>query len=144
MSTRQDQILRFGVEVASDPGLLKVATDLEAVAKAGGDAAPAAQALLDQLRKLAEQNATAGGLPAMKATLVELGDAFVAARLKVEGLEAQFDAADAPSARLTAQLERARVSAAELQAQFNLQQASVTAAENALAGAGVSTENLDA
>jgi hypothetical protein len=26
MATRQDQILRFGVEVASDPGLLKVAT----------------------------------------------------------------------------------------------------------------------
>jgi tape measure domain-containing protein len=144
MATRQDQILRFGVEVASDPGLLKVATDLEAITKAGGEAAPAAQALLDQLRKLAEQNATAGGLPAMKAELVELGDAFTTARLKVEQLEAQFDASDAPSARLTAQLEKARASVAGLQAQFNQQQASVTAAENALAGAGISTENLDA
>jgi TP901 family phage tail tape measure protein len=144
MSTRQDQIIRFGIEVVNNKELLAIAQNLEAIAKAGGDAAPEAQKLLDELTNIAKLGSQATGLAGLRAQLHETGDALALAKIKAAELQAQFDKAGAPTAALTKQLTAAKNSVAALEAQFNAQTAGITKTENALAAAGISTKNLDA
>lgn len=142
MATQQE-LLQLVIQTQGKGDVADLAKTLYDVGQSSSVSAPQAQALLEKIAAIGEQSSAASGLAGLKAELAETGDAFVAARLKVEQLEAQFDAADAPSARLVAQMEKARASVASLQAQFNSQQAAVTNAENALAAAGLSAENLD-
>jgi TP901 family phage tail tape measure protein len=143
MATVQE-ILKFVVQTGGESEVAALAKEMLAAGDAAKAASPEAQKLVDEFAKLSATNDSIGGLVSLKARLSETADSLVTARLRVEQLEAQFDAAEAPSARLTAQLAKARGSVADLQGQFNLQQAAVTKAGAALESAGVDTANLDA
>lgn len=143
MATQQE-IIQILLQSDGVDDARQIVTALQGIATSGDTAAPAAQRVLEAFEAIGTQTNAAASIASLRAELAETADSMVAARLKVEQFEAQFDAAEAPTARLTANLAKARAGVAALQAQFNSQQAAITSAENALASAGLSTENLDA
>jgi tape measure domain-containing protein len=144
MATRQDQILRYGIDVASNKPLLDIALGLDKIVESGGPAAEEAKALQEQLAKLAQQGGIARALVADKAALQETGDALTLAKLKVQELQAQFAATDAPTAAMTRAMEKATASVTTLESQYNRLSASIATGTNALRAANIDTNNLDA
>lgn len=140
----QLELLQFKIEALGNDQLSAMARDLVAVGKAGGDAAPLANTLLEKLAGIADQSAKATGLVSLKAQLQEVGDALFFAKSNAAQLQGQFDSTAAPTATLTRALDRANASVTSLDAQYNSLSATITANENALRAGGLSVENLDA
>lgn len=144
MATRQDQILRYGIDVSSNKPLLDIAVGLDKIVESGGPAAEEARQLGEQLKLLAEQGGIAKSLVADKAALQELGDNLALAKLKVAALQTQFDATEAPTAAMSRALAAAAGNVQKLELEYNRLGASITAGDNALRAAGVDVNNLDA
>jgi TP901 family phage tail tape measure protein len=141
---RQDQTIRYSVEVDGTPALKSVADGLTAIADAGGPAAEQATKLLEELKQFASQNSLVNQFVADKAALADLGDQMNATGAKLNELKDRFAATTTPSAALSRSISNTESSLASLSSQFGAQQAQLAKTGNALEAAGIDTNNLDA
>jgi tape measure domain-containing protein len=141
---RQDQAIRYSVEVDGNKDLLSIADGLNAIAKSSSDAAPAATALLEQLKSLAAQNNLVTSLVNDKAQLVDLGNQLFLAKQKAADLQATFVATEAPTAAMSRALSNANASVTSLETQYSALSLTITKGSLALSAAGIDAENLDA
>lgn len=141
---RQDQTIRYSVEVDGAPALKSVADGLNAIAQAGGPAGEQATALLEKLKEFASQDTLIKQFVSDKAALADLGDQMNATGTKLNALKDKFAATTTPSAALSKSIANTEASLVGLSTQFGAQQAQLAKTGNALEAAGVDTKNLDA
>ena len=140
----QTEILQFIVETQGNDELAATAKALYDIAQGGGEAAPKAAALLDELGRLADVSSKTAGLPALRAQLQWVGDQFYSAKVRAAELQTEFASTLEPTAALTRNYQSAQAAVAGLESSRPARASRSQRAENALAAAGVSTENLDA
>jgi tape measure domain-containing protein len=140
----QTELLQFKIEALGDEQLSAISRELIAVGKAGGEAAPQANALLERLADLASQSDLISTLVREKVALQETGDALALAKLKLGELQTQMAATTTPSAALERSFSKTQATITTLDAAYNQHQANIARTSNALKAAGVDTEHLDA
>lgn len=143
MATQQE-LLQLIVQTQGAGDVSTLAKSLYDVGQSGSEAAPQAQALLEQIAKLGEVADQASGLPALKAQLQETGDAIFLAQQRVADLSATMTASAEPTAAQTRALQKAQQAVAALETQQAQLTVAIKTSENAIAAQGVSTEDLDA
>ena len=143
MATQQE-ILQFIVQTEGATELGEIAKSMLEAGEGAQTASPEVQKLVDEFGKLSQLSAAASGLPGLKATLQSVGDELFAARQKAAALQAEFTSTLEPTAALTRNYQKAQQAVAALELQQTQLGVAIKTSENALAAAGVSTENLDA
>lgn len=119
-NANRDVSLTVGIKTSGEEALRNLASEVQNLAKRGGDAAPAYEQLANELNRLAQQ---AAQLDAFKTLAADVG------RLSEEQRLAATSASD-----LAAQLERARQATAEASATEAQAQAALKTTRDALAG----------
>ena len=132
----QTEILQFIVETQGNDELAATAKTLYDIAQGGGEAAPKAAALLDELGRLADVSSKTSGLPALKAQLQSVGDQLYTARVRAAELQTEFAATLEPTAALTRNYQKAQQAVAALELQQTQLGVAIKTSENALAAAG--------
>ncbi len=100
--------------------------------------------MLDELGRLADVSSKTAGLPALRAQLQSVGDQLYSAKVRAAELQTEFAATLEPTAALTRNYQKAQQAVAALELQQTQLGVAIKTHENALAAAGISTENLDA
>lgn len=132
----RDEILRFVVQTEGKENLKEVSKEIDAVSKAAKEGEPKAQALVDELEKLAQVDKAIKSFSGLKAGLQETGDKLFMARSRLNELEKEFKGTLDPSAKLTKSLEKQRAEVARLAVEQNRQNAALQRAENMIKAAG--------
>lgn len=93
--------------------LTKVAEELKAIAKAGGEAAPEAQRLLDELQRIAEQTNTARQAEELKSQYAELGKELTNTNRRLATANKNLDAQEEALAKASKAYEKFNAKAVE-------------------------------
>jgi tape measure domain-containing protein len=140
----QTELLNLVIQTQGKGDVAALAKSLYDVGQSGSEAAPQAQALLEQIAKLGEVANQAAGLPALKAQLQDVGDQLYLAKQRTADLSATITASAEPTAAQTRALQKAQQAVAALETQQAQLTVAIKTSENAIAAQGLSTENLDA
>lgn len=137
-----EEAIRIVLETEGREGVQQLQAALEQLGQASAGSADKAGALASELEKLATTSTNIRNFTRLKATLADTGTALEKARQRQRELNAELAAAENPTKKLTRENERAAVQVDRLTKLQNRQQAELTRTTNALAKAGVDTENL--
>lgn len=138
------EAIRLYVETSGDKELGALAAQLTKLGQGADASAAQAEALVDELDKLASVGNNIRGFTTLKASIADTGDALTKAKAAAATLKAEFDAAETPTKKLAAAMVRADASVEKLTKQQNRQQAELARTSGALRNAGVDTTNLAA
>jgi tape measure domain-containing protein len=138
----RDETLRFVAEIEGKKEALAIGKAFDVIGEAAENADPKAQALVDDIERLAKTDKAISGFAALKAQLQETGDKLFLARRRLDELQTEFDNTLEPSKKLTKELERARAEVARLAVDQNRQTAALQRAENTIKGAGYDLNQL--
>ncbi|MGH8121210.1 MAG: phage tail tape measure protein, partial [Rudaea sp.] len=142
MGNTRDETVRLVYETTGSEQLRDIASGLSDIAKGSTDAAPAAQALLDQFAKLATESSAVDNLVALKAQLGEVGINLQTAQKALADLNNEFDRTDTSSAAVNSRFAKAEDAVASLTAKHSSLATQVALTTTTLENAGVDTTKL--
>lgn len=136
------EAIQLYVETSGDKEIGRLAEVLTKLGQGADASAEQAQALVDELDRLAGISNNIRNFTEMKAAIASTGEALEKAQAEAAELRREFDQAENPTRRLQRAMERAEGSVERLTKQQNRQQAEFGRSSMALRAAGVDTENL--
>jgi tape measure domain-containing protein len=139
-----EEILRFVVQAEGQSEMGQLAKSMLDAGQAGEAASPEVQKLVEEFGRLSDLSGKVSALPALKAQLQSVGDQLFTAKQRAAELQTEFASTLEPTAALTRNYQKAQQAVAALENQQTQLGVAIKTSENALAAAGVSTENLDA
>lgn len=137
-----EEAIRLVLETEGEEGVEQLRASLVQLGNSSEGSAQKASALASELEKLANTSTNIRNFARLKATLADTGTALEKARQRQRELNAEMAAAENPSRKLATASDRAATQVERLTRLQNRQQAELTRTTNALAKAGVDTENL--
>ncbi len=137
-----EEAIRLVLETEGQEGIEQLRSALADLGNSSEGSARKASALAGELEKLASTSTNIRNFTRLKATMAETGTALEKARQRQRELNAELAASENPTRKLAQANERAAAQVDRLTKLQNRQQAELTRTTNALAKAGVDTENL--
>lgn len=137
-----EEAIRLVLETEGKEGVEQLRAALARLGDSSESSASQASALAGELEKLANTSTNIRNYTRLKATLTDTANSLDKAKLRLRELNAEMSASETPSRRLAQATERAAKQVDRLSKLQNRQQAELTRTTNALAKAGVDTENL--
>lgn len=137
-----EEAIRLVLETDGKEGIDQLRAALARLGDSSEGSASQASALASELEKLANTSTNIRNYTRLKATLTDTGNSLDKAKVRLRELNAEMSASETPSRRLAQATERAAKQVDRLSKLQNRQQAELTRTTNALAKAGVDTENL--
>lgn len=142
LSNADDVTLRIAAETEGDRNVTSLATQLEALAKQGGDAAPQFAALAAELRKLESQQKAIDTFTKLKKETGDAAKALEEAQAKAQALGKEFSQAENPSRKLTTEFERAKKAVTKSKDALEQKRLALQATRGQLGEYGISTGDL--
>jgi len=143
-SNSRDETIAFRFEASGNEQLDAIGKSIADIANGSTEAAPKAQALLDEFAKLGQQSGAVDNFVALKAELSELGGTLDAAKARVVTLDTEFENAAVVTQKMWREYQTAESAVTSLTARQNQLTAQLASTGNSLRAAGIDTENLDA
>lgn len=124
--------------------LAQIEKDLAKVVEAGGELAPVAANLTEQLKTLSQQQTLIDRFSRLKTETNELRTRLDQARERATKLGQELASTEQPTAKMRREFEKAQAEVGKLEAKISKQQTALGNARSALSEAGISTNKLAA